>query len=104
MAIQFPINPVDNQIFVSGSKTFIWIESKQYWRCRATIIQNFGEPNTLSAYGITDTYTKTEVDTLVSTLTGLQNVGEIGTGAQGVQGVQGIQGIQGITGAGTQGT
>ena len=104
MAIQFPTNPIDNQIFVSGSKTYIWIESKQYWRCRATIIQNFGDPNTLAAYGITDTYTKTEVNALVSSLTGLQDIGQIGSGIQGIQGITGSQGIQGITGEGTQGT
>lgn len=106
MAIQFPTNPVSNQIFVSGSKTYVWIESKQYWRCRATTLQNFNEPNTLSAYGITDSYTKSEVESLVNT--GLQTISQTSgiqgiIGLQGIQGIIGLQGIQGISGSGSGG-
>lgn len=65
MSLQFPTNPVDNQIFRSGSKTYVWIESKKYWKSRTATQQILDNPNTIAGYGITDVYTKSEIDNIL---------------------------------------
>ena len=120
MASEFPLNPIDGNVYVINGKVYVWNEVKKYWRVRSTpsSIINAGPLNSLSGYGITDAYTKDEINNLVSGIVitgggvqgiqgnrGLQGIqGIIGTqGTTGLQGDVGLQGIQGITGAGTQG-
>lgn len=93
MASDFPLNPIDGNAYVINGKVYVWNETKKYWRLRSTTppVTNTGSLNSLSGYGITDAYTKDEINNLVS--------GIVITGG----GTQGIQGIQGIQGGGDQG-
>lgn len=87
MPIVFPINPANNQQYVSGNVTYTWTTSKNAWVVTATTVA--GPPGPVGAQGFQGAY-------------GFQGVqgaqGVTGAGFQGVQGATGAQGFQGAQG------